>query len=150
MLTAGFSFRIDDADIYSPPSLNTGDSIVLQLVNDDIEEDCTDVGIWLSPSVALGTYEDTSDDSPDVDYQTLLTWGSDTVAGEDTQGGLKITYSNGVGDVTSYFSRTQGADYFTRIALQDIPAGGEIEVTLELETPTGHPARKIYVSMSVG
>jgi hypothetical protein len=150
MLTAGFSFKIDDEVIYSPPSLNSGETIVLQLVNDDVEEDCTDVGIWLSPSVALGTYEDASADSPDVDYQTLLTWGENTVAEVDTQGGLKITYSNGVGEVTSYFSRTQGGDYSTRIMLEDIPAGGDIEVVLELETPTGLSARKIYVSLSVG
>lgn len=150
MLTDGFSFKIDGESIYTPPSLNTGDTLVLQLVNDNVDEDCTDIGIWISPTTTLGTFDEASEDSPDVDYQTILTWGENTVAEEDTQGGLKITYSNGLGDVTSYFSRSQGADFSSRILLQDIPAGEEIEVTLELESPTGEPARKIYLSLSVG
>lgn len=150
MLTSGFSFKIEGESIYTPPSLSTGEALILQLVNDSVDEDCTEIGIWVSPTTTLGTFEEASEGSPDVDYQTILTWGGNTVAEEDTQGGLKITYSNGVGDVTSYFTRVQGADFASRILLEDIPAGEEIEVTLELESPTGEPARKIYLSLSVG
>lgn len=148
MSLQSLSFKIGDEEIYTPPSLSTGETTVLQLYNEGLE-DITDIGIYIVTSEDLGTYDNVSEDSPAVDYQTLLTWGQDTVLAEDTQGGLKITYFNGIGDVTAYFSRSQGADYSSKIALQDIPAGDYIEVTLELESPTGEPARKLYISLAV-
>ena len=143
------AFLIDGEEPTSPVSLTTGTSLELTIINQGLE-DLSDIGIYLGPSVSIGSFDFTSENSPAVDYQTILTWGEDTVLGEDTQGGLKITYSNGLGDVTAYFSRSQGADYSNRILLQNISSGDSLTITLEIETPTGLPATLVCTQINLG
>ncbi len=148
MAAKDITFEFDGNPIQSPQALESGTPVTIRIVNSG-EEDQPTLGMFLVPADSLGTWEDASEGAPATDYQTILTWGTNTVLEEDTQGGLKVTYESEEGEVTSYFTRLQGSLYENRIALLELEVGEYHEITLELETPTGEAARKIYVSLAV-
>lgn len=108
-----------------------------------------DLGVYVQPALDLGSVDQPADFPPATDYQDLLTWGTAVVTAVEVSGGLKITLPQTSGTNTVRVTRSAGARHSNRIALKTLAPGEIVSVTLELETPPGVTARRLYVNLVV-
>lgn len=139
-------FKISTTEVYGPILVDP--TITLNVTNLG-EDTIEDLGIYILPTTSLGEVDYLSDNPPNTDYEDLLTWGSETDAGDALQGGLYIEAPTNSGTFSGYVTRTQGATILNKIDIQDIDAGASIDIDLTFETPTGSSARRFYVDIAV-
>lgn len=140
-------FQVDDETIYTPETVASGVPRQITMVNNGLDA-ITGLGFYVSPATTLGDVDYPADFPPDTDYQDLLKWGSQTVAGVNPNGGLQVTLPQSDGSTaTNYVSRSQGSTYSNRLRMKDLAAGEEASITFTLETPPATAARRLFISL---
>jgi len=148
-----FTIAATGETIYDPvllvSSIPSPDSEAITVTNTS-GDTIGNVGVWIIPADCVGDVDHPGDNTPAVDYQDLLTWGTKTQlqgwSGPDQYGGLKITGPDGT---VTYVTRGAGSKYSNRIVLGDIPDSDHLDFTVELEVPVGMDARRLFISLAV-
>lgn len=134
------------ATIYDPAEVSTvAVSFTLQNLG---TEDLTNIGLYIKPSSTLGDVDNLYENTPETDYQDILTWGTETDEGITLTGGMILEVPvNGGGTATYYVTRTQGSSVGNKIPFADILSNATAVFEATLELPPGAPARRFYVDL---
>ncbi len=109
-----------------------------------------ELGVFIVPASNHGSVDERPDAPPETDYQDLLAWGEAVLAGDESSGGLKITVERDDASVpTTYVTRQAGANVYNKIPIKSLEPGEILEFSLEVETPPGVLARRMYVDLRV-
>lgn len=135
--------------IFSPQELTTSTPIEVTITNlgtDDLEE----LGLYVWPADITGSLSQPDETPPETSYQDLIRWGEETEQEVALAGGLILTVPQNEGDpVVAYVTRQAGSTMANKIPMADLSAGESITIGLEIETPTGVSARRLYISLKV-
>ena len=104
----------------------------------------TNPGIYLSPPKNLGDVDNPADMGPYIDYNHLLTWGTESIS-LGTYGGLKIE----IDGVQHYFSFKKGNSSLNKIGLGEMEPGGSVDIKIILEVPPAISSRRLYIAINV-
>lgn len=142
-----FKIKATGKRIFDPLKMDSGTSTITitNLGTETIE----DLGIYIVPSTNLGPVEYPAEVPPETDYEDLLEWGTATDVGATTAGGLKLTVPQDSGTNTYYVTRTQGSLFKNKIDIVDIDPSQTIDVDIEVETPAGTEARRLFIRIVV-
>jgi hypothetical protein len=138
-----------DGELVFPPLLAEVGPVTITATNYGTAT-LTDLGFYIRPATTAGDVDRPATNSPQTDYQDILTWGTRTVAGAAVSGGLIVTLPQDVGpDLTNYVTRNQGSSALNKLVLQDIDPGQTISFTIEFETPPAFSTRRIYIDIGI-
>lgn len=138
------------SDVYKPLEV-----VATTLADGDIEIIVTNygeaalgkLGVYLSIASNQGDVDNPADLAPHVDYQDLLTWGSEAYrTGGD--GGL-IVYDPVDSSITTRIRRGLGSDYRNKIPLPELGAGSNYIIRVVLEVPATVTARRMFADIAV-
>jgi len=138
------------SDVYKPLEV-----VATTLADGDIEIIVTNygeaalgkLGVYLSIASNQGDVDNPADLAPHVDYQDLLTWGSEAYrTGGD--GGL-IVYDPVDSSITTRIRRGLGSDYRNKIPLPELGAGSNYTIRVVLEVPATVTARRMFADIAV-
>tara|TARA_B100000131_G_scaffold315009_1_gene352753 strand:- start:18857 stop:19312 length:456 start_codon:yes stop_codon:yes gene_type:complete len=110
------------------------------------ESDISNLGAWISIAAHQGDVDNPADYSPHIDYQDLLTWGSQSHR-SSVDGGLWI-YPPGAATGTRV-RRGVGATKRSKIPLGGLTAGANLTFTAKMQVPSTEVARRMFVNISV-
>lgn len=138
------------SDIYKPIEIVADTS-----ANGDIEITVTNygsttlgnLGVFLSVASNQGDVDNPADVAPHIDYQDLLTWGSEAYRTSGT-GGL-IVYDPVDTGVSERIRRGRGSDYRNKIPLPELGPGANYTIRVVLEVPSSVTARRMFADISV-
>ena len=137
--------------IYDPKVVHGGSTstgAVLITVSNLSESDYTSLGFYVTPASNVGDVDNPANYPPATDYQDLLSWGSDTVAGVAAQGGLIVSFTDSNGNpVSSYVTRGSGSLYSNKIAYGTLASGASFQLSVELEAPPAVGTRRLFVDI---
>ncbi len=144
-----FQVAATSETVYDPVTL-TSSSAFDFVVKNLGTEDLTDLGVFIQPSTTTGQVSQPADFPPETDYQDLIRWGEATETGVALAGGLILTIpQNTGGPLVEYVTRQQGCTLANKLPMADIPANQSVTLTVEIETPTGVTARRVFISLRV-
>lgn len=147
---AGDTLRFKVAgELVFPPLEGVVGPLVIQVTNYGSAL-LENLGFYIRTATTAGDVDRPATYAPSTDYQDLLTWGTRTVAGSAVSGGLIVTLpQTSVADITSYVTRTQGANASNKLAFQDLDPGESAEFTIEFETPPAFTTRRIFIDIGI-
>ena len=134
------------SDVYKPIEIVATEFVdgsqILKIANYNPSQ-IKDLGIYLSATSNLGDVDNPADFSPHIDYQDVLTLGTEGT------GGITVYYpkDSAVGTV---IKRGVGASLKTKIPLKTLLPNEEVEVKVEFSVPLTVTARRLFVNVSVG
>ena len=137
------------ADVYKAIEVvatTTVDGEVKILVTNYGETDIGSLGAWISIAAHQGDVDNPADYAPHIDYQDLLTWGTQSHRlGVD--GGLWL-YAPG--DATgTRVRRGVGATKASKIPLGSLTSGANLTLTAKMQVPSTEVARRMFVNISI-
>ena len=133
-------------DVYLPIEIVSNevvDGSQIIKISDFNEYDVENIGIYLSRASNVGDVNNPADYSPHIDYQQILTWGT------EGSGGLTVYYPT-TDSFGTLVKRGVGSSLKTKIPLGTIIAGETLEIKVEFSVPMTVTARRLFVNISVG
>ena len=111
------------------------------------------LGVYLSIASNQGDVDNPADMAPHVDYQDLLTWGTESYrltqdSGTYVPGGV-LVYDPVDTSLVTKIRRGKGSDYRTKIPLPELDAGSNYVIKVVLEVPSSVTARRMFADIAV-
>lgn len=143
-----WSYTSTAETIYDPALLTSTSSLSITITNYGIDT-ITDIGLYITPSTAIGDVDYPSDFPPETDYQDIIRWGEEVIAGVEAVGGFvfNIPQNDGTHQITRV-SRNSGYSVATKLPMKDLAPNESAEISLSIETPPSVSARRLYVSVA--
>ena len=102
-----------------------------------------DLGVYISIASNVGEVDNPADFAPHIDYQQVLTWGTQGI------GGITVFYPSASPSGT-LIKRGVGSSLRTKIPLKTMGIGETLEFKVEFSVPLTVTARRLFVNISVG
>ena len=147
---AGDTLRFSvDGNLVYPPFETAVGPITFSVTNYGTDT-LTGLGFYIRPATTQGSVDLLATNSPETDFQDLLTWGTRTDLGIVANGGMIVVLPQTAGpDITEYVTRTQGSSAANKLPFKDLDPGETAEFTVELELPPSYSTRRIYVDIGI-
>ena len=107
------------------------------------DSEVADLGVYISIASNVGDVDNPADYAPHIDYQQVLTWGTQGI------GGLTVYYPSSSLSGT-LIKRGAGSSIRSKIPLKTMTAGETLEFKVEFSVPMTETARRLFVNISVG
>ena len=107
------------------------------------DSEVADLGVYISIASNVGDVDNPADYAPHIDYQQVLTWGTQGI------GGLTVYYPSSSPSGT-LIKRGVGSSIRSKIPLKTMTAGETLEFKVEFSVPLTETARRLFVNISVG
>lgn len=107
------------------------------------DSEVADLGVYISIASNVGDVDNPADYAPHIDYQQVLTWGTQGL------GGLTVYYPSSSPSGT-LIKRGVGSSIRSKIPLKTMAAGETLEFKVEFSVPITETARRLFVNISVG
>jgi hypothetical protein len=107
------------------------------------DSEVANLGVYVSTASNVGDVDNPADYAPHIDYQQVLTWGTQGV------GGITIYYPS-TSPSGVLVKRGVGSSLRTKIPLKTMAAGETLQFKVEFSVPLTATARRLFVNISVG
>ena len=107
------------------------------------------LGVYLSIASNQGDVDNPADLSPHIDYQDLLTWGTEAYRTSGASGGGLTVYDPVDAAVSTRIRRGRGTDYKSKIPLPPLNPGENYSIRIVMEVPSSVTARRMFADIAV-